>query len=75
MMADAYYVHDMREVYDFTPWRLHEPQDLMFGGVVHPVDILRCLLGDVEEVHAYGIERHAHAGIPDKEQFFSQPQV
>ena len=38
MLADAYYVHDMREVYDFTPWRLHEPQDLMFGGIVHPVD-------------------------------------
>ena len=22
MVADAYYVHDLRDVYDFTPWRL-----------------------------------------------------
>ncbi len=56
MVADAYYVHDMREVYDVTPWRLHQPQELMFGGVVHPVDILRSFIGDVEEVHAYGMK-------------------
>ena len=54
MAAEAYYVHDMRPIYELTPWRLSVPQDLMFGGVVHPVDILRCFLGDVEEVHAYG---------------------
>ena len=54
MVAEAYYVHDLRDIYEFTPWRLNVPQDLMFGGVVHPVDILRCFLGDVEQVHAYG---------------------
>ena len=54
MAAEAYYAHDLRDIYDITPWRLSVPQDLMFGGVVHPVDILRCFLGDVGEVHAYG---------------------
>jgi predicted dehydrogenase len=70
MLADAYYVHDMREVYDFTPWRLHEPQDLMFGGIVHPVDLLRCLLGDVDEVHAYGTKGLLTPEYPIKNNFF-----
>ena len=75
MAADAYYVHDMRPVYDFTPWRLHTPQDFMFGGVAHPVDILRSFLGDVEEVHAYGYKGKNHPRISDNEQFFPQPEV
>lgn len=70
MVAEAYYVHDMREVYDFTPWRLTEPQDLMFGGVVHPVDILRSFLGDVEEVHAYGTKGLLTPDYPKKNNFF-----
>ncbi len=53
MAAEAFYIHDMRPVYDFTPWRLTMPQDLMYGGVTHPVDILRSFLGDVAEVHCY----------------------
>ncbi len=69
MLADAYYVHDMREVYEFTPWRLHAPQDLMFGGVVHPVDILRSFLGDVEEVHAYGAKGALTPAYPLKNNF------
>ncbi len=69
-LADAYYVHDMREVYEFTPWRLQEPQDLMFGGVVHPVDILRSFLGDVEEVHAYGMKGPLTPEYPIMNNFF-----
>jgi predicted dehydrogenase len=53
-LADAHYVHDMRSVYPLTPWRLHAPQDLMYGGVTHPIDLLRWFLGDVAEVHALG---------------------
>ena len=70
MAAEAYYVHDMREVYGFTPWRLSVPQDLMFGGVVHPVDILRCFLGDVEEVHAYGAKAKLTPEFPLPNNFF-----
>ena len=70
MAAEAYYVHDMREVYGFTPWRLSVPQDLMFGGVVHPVDILRCFLGDVEEVHAYGAKAKLTPEFPQPNNFF-----
>ena len=70
MVADAYYVHDLRDVYDFTPWRLQVPQDLMYGGVVHPVDILRSFLGDVEEVHAYGSKGLLTPTYPIKNNFF-----
>ena len=70
MAAEAYYAQDLRDVYDFTPWRLHVPQDLMFGGVVHPVDILRCFLGDVEEVHAYGAKGTLTPEYPKQNNFF-----
>ena len=70
MAAEAYYAHDLRDVYDFTPWRLHVPQDLMFGGVVHPVDILRSFLGDVEEVHAYGAKGKLTPEYPKMNNFF-----
>lgn len=53
-MAEAHYVHDMRPVFDATPWRIEMPQDLMFGGCCHPVDVLRWFFGDVETVHCLG---------------------
>jgi predicted dehydrogenase len=54
LFAEAHYVHDARDFFPLTPWRLQAPQDLMFGGASHPIDLLRWFLGDVEEVHAYG---------------------
>lgn len=54
IFAEAHYVHDARGFFPHTPWRLHAPQDLMFGGASHPIDLLRWFFGDVEEVHAYG---------------------
>jgi predicted dehydrogenase len=54
LFAEAHYLHDIRPVFEMTPWRLEVPQDFMYGGVCHPVDILRWFLGDIEEVHAYG---------------------
>ena len=68
--SEAHYVHDMREVYKMTPWRLKVPQNLMFGGVVHPVDILRSFSGDVDEVHAYGAKGKLTPEFPQMNNFF-----
>src|SRR4051794_5277157 len=54
IFAEAHYVHDARGFFPNTPWRLQAPQDLMYGGASHPIDLLRWFFGDVEEVHAYG---------------------
>ena len=54
IFGEAHYVHDARTFFPLTPWRLHDPQDLLYGGASHPIDLLRWFLGDVEEVHAYG---------------------
>jgi predicted dehydrogenase len=70
IMAEAHYVHDMREVFTITPWRLDIPQDLMFGGVCHPVDVLRWFLGDVEEVFAYGNKGNLTPKYPIMSNFF-----
>lgn len=55
-MGEAHYVHDMRPVYEATPWRGEMPQDLIYGGLSHPIDAMRWFFGDVEEVHAMGID-------------------
>ena len=53
ILADAHYVHEIKDYFGLTPWRLDVPQDFMYGGVCHPVDSLVWFLGDVEEVHCY----------------------
>ncbi|WDE97198.1 Gfo/Idh/MocA family oxidoreductase [Lentisphaera profundi] len=70
MAAEAYYNHDMRPVYEFTPWRLNMPQDLMYGGVTHPVDILRSFMGDVAEVHCFSVKGKLTPKFPQDNLFF-----
>ena len=53
LFAEAHYVHDMRPVLDRTPWRGIHPQDLLYGGACHPIDLLCWFLGDVDEVFVY----------------------
>ncbi|MBI3921288.1 MAG: Gfo/Idh/MocA family oxidoreductase [Armatimonadetes bacterium] len=53
LFAEAHYVHDLRGIGELTPWRVTAPQDLMFGGACHPIDLLRWFLGDVEEISVY----------------------
>jgi predicted dehydrogenase len=53
LFAEAHYVHDMRPVLDRTPWRHEAPQDVLYGGACHPIDLLCWFLGDVEEVFVY----------------------
>ena len=55
VFGETHYVHDMRPVFDKTPWRYLEPKDFPIGSMCHPVSLLTWYLGDVEEVFAYGI--------------------
>ncbi|MBN1675536.1 MAG: Gfo/Idh/MocA family oxidoreductase [Kiritimatiellae bacterium] len=62
--ADAHYIHDMRPIGAFTPWRIAAPQDWMYGGACHPIDALRWFVGDVEEVHCYAQKSGMVDGYP-----------
>ena len=53
---ESFYLHDMRPVYEATPWRKTVPQDLMFGGCVHSIDVIRAFGGDVASVHAVAVK-------------------
>lgn len=67
--AEAHYVHDLRHVLPLTPWRLTAPQDLMYGGVSHPVDLLRWFFGNVKTVHALGSKGHIMPNYPLMDNF------
>ena len=67
---ESYYLHDMRPVFDFTPWRLTAPQDFMFGGCVHSIDVIRAFGGDVETVHANAIKGNLTKEYPLADNFF-----
>ncbi|NOZ20023.1 MAG: Gfo/Idh/MocA family oxidoreductase [Planctomycetes bacterium] len=53
LLADAHYVHEIKDYFNVTSWRLEVPQDFMYGGVCHPIDSLVWVLGEVDEVHCY----------------------
>jgi predicted dehydrogenase len=53
LLAEAHYVHEIKDYFHLTPWRLNVPQDFMYGGVCHPLDSLVWFLGEVDEVHCY----------------------
>lgn len=61
VVAEAHYAHDVRPVFEMTPWRLSVPQDFVYGGLCHPIDALRWFLGDVKKVQAFG----ARGGLSD----------
>jgi predicted dehydrogenase len=67
---ESHYVHDMRPVFELTPWRRRVPQDLMFGGCVHCIDILRALGGEIESVHAVANKGGLTEGYPIQDNFF-----
>jgi predicted dehydrogenase len=67
---ESFYVHDMRPVYEVTPWRRTVPQDLMFGGCVHSIDVIRAFAGDVDTVHANAIQGNLTPGYPIPDNFF-----
>lgn len=55
VFGETHYVHDMRPVFDKTPWRYLEPKDFPIGSMCHPISLLTWYLGDVEELFAYGV--------------------
>jgi mycothiol synthase len=61
--VESNYIHDMRPVFKRTPWRIdpEQPQNAIFGGGVHPVDLAQWVAGEVEEVFAYG----NHKTVPE----------
>ena len=68
-MAEAHYIHDLRPVYENTPWRLQMPQDLILGGACHPIDLLRWFMGDIDEVHCYGLRSGIAPDYPQEDNF------
>ena len=67
---ESHYVHDMRPVYEATPWRLQVPQDLMFGGCVHSIDVIRAFGGDCATVHAVAAPDKLTPEYPMANNFF-----
>jgi len=71
IFGETHYVHDMRTVFDKTPWRYQEPnpKDFPIGSMCHPIALLMMFLGDAEEVTAYavngGIDPRYPADRPD----------
>ena len=68
-MAEAHYIHDLRPVYEQTPWRVQMPQDLILGGACHPIDLLRWFMGDISEVHCYGLRSGLATDYPQEDTF------
>jgi len=49
---EATYSHDLRDVLDRTPWRYEMPQDVLYGGLCHPMDLAIWVGGRLESVSA-----------------------
>ena len=69
LFAEAHYVHDMRPVLDRTPWRHERPQDFLYGGACHPIDLLSWFFGDVAEVFVYATRSDMDARYPHYDNF------
>ena len=68
-LAESHYIHDLRPVYEYSPWRLRMPQDLILGGACHPIDLLRWFMGDIDEVHCYGLRSGLAPDYPQQDNF------
>lgn len=68
--VESHYVHDMRPVYEFTPWRKEIPQDFMYGGCVHSLDVIRAFAGEIESVHAFANKGGMTEDYPIEDNFF-----
>jgi predicted dehydrogenase len=64
LVIEAAYVQDLRPVYGQTPWRYTAPQDYLYGGAIHAIDLLRWIAGDVAEVTCYAAPSHTDPRYP-----------
>lgn len=53
--GESSYVQDLYFMEKLGPdyWRWKDPQDFYLGGAIHNVDLLRWIVGEIEEVHCY----------------------
>lgn len=67
------YIHDMRSVYKITPWRCDpvRPQNLWFGGGVHPLDLVRWVGGEVEEVYLAANKCASTPPYPERDNYLA----
>ena len=54
-MVEGSYIHDMRNVYARTPWRIDPdmPQNPWIAGASHAMDLVRWLGGEIDEIMMY----------------------
>ncbi|MHB1134151.1 MAG: Gfo/Idh/MocA family protein [Chloroflexota bacterium] len=73
VFAEAHYLHDIRPVFDKTPWRYAGPyiKDILFGSACHPIDTLLWFLGDPEEVHCLGRRSGTDPRYPQEDTFLA----
>jgi predicted dehydrogenase len=63
------YIHDLSPYLSPSSWRVQAPQDFMYGGGLHPIDLLRWYVGEVEEVYAYAQKSGRSAGYRLEDNF------
>ena len=71
----GFYIHDMWELYnpsgaEYTPWRSDpdNPQSILFGGGVHPLDMILVIMGGVPVTDVYcAANGLAKSGLPDND--------
>jgi predicted dehydrogenase len=64
LIAEGAYVQDLRPVYNWSTWRYTLPQDYLYGGAIHIIDLLRWFAGEVQEVTCYAAPSHTDHRYP-----------
>jgi len=73
----GFYVHDMWDYYhpegsEYTPWRADKdnPQNILFGGGVHPLDLMLMVMADIPVTKVYCAGNGlAESGMPMEDLF------